>query len=173
MLDDTDLLMLEPELFRALILLWLMAAENEGTLPDLYKIAFRLRMPEKEISRVLQRLDHYIETESRVSLDTIREIEIEKERYIVHSEEGTFDKDFLEFYAKYPKKVGKAAALRAYLKARKQVSHETIMAGLARVLTSRQWADRKFIPFPATWLNRGGWEDEMEQTGDLWKEAIL
>ena len=70
----------------------------------------------------------------------------------------TFDKDFLEFYGLYPRKVGKKAAEKAYAKARKDVAAEVILIGLKRCIPS--WRDPQFTPHPATWLNRGGWDDQ-------------
>jgi hypothetical protein len=61
LLDDIEWHNLEPVAAKTLISLWLLASENGGTLPDLKTIAFRLRMPEKQIKSVLSQLPHWIE----------------------------------------------------------------------------------------------------------------
>ena len=67
---------------------------------------------------------------------------------------------FTRFWKQYPKRVGKGAALRAWAKN---------APPLAAVLSSLEWQCRQpdwlrdqgqYIPHPATWLNRRGWEDE-------------
>jgi uncharacterized protein YdaU (DUF1376 family) len=64
---------------------------------------------------------------------------------------------FDDFWAAYPRKVGKHAARRAWTSAMKRASVEEIAAGL----NAAQWpTDRNFIPHPATWLNAGRWLDE-------------
>ena len=72
------------------------------------------------------------------------------------------DAGFEEFWSRYPRKVGKQAAAKAYATARKRgVSHDHIMTGLRH-----QWQflaaekPRGFCPHPSTWLNQGRWEDE-------------
>lgn len=65
---------------------------------------------------------------------------------------------FEEFYAAYPRKVGKPAAKKAYRAALKaKAKHPEIMAGLDRYLATRP--DPKYIPYPATFLNQERWKD--------------
>ena len=66
---------------------------------------------------------------------------------------------FDEFWNIYPRKVGKAEAERAYLKALKVATPEQIIAG------AKKYADDKnripiYTAHPSTWLNQGRWEDE-------------
>lgn len=72
---------------------------------------------------------------------------------------ATFD----VFYAAYPRKVGKKAALTAWLKlAPDEALQATILGALAAQrphLDKRE--NKRFIPHPATWLNKGQWEDEI------------
>lgn len=69
---------------------------------------------------------------------------------------------FDEWYAAYPRKKAKQAAVRAWAKAVKLASPDEILAGLVRYnlhLDANPEA-RQFIPHPATWLNGGQWEDD-------------
>lgn len=68
------------------------------------------------------------------------------------------------FYGVWPRRVGRPAAMKAWAKA-VAAGHlpETIIAGALRY---REWAlktgqEPRFIPHPATWLNREGWNDEL------------
>jgi hypothetical protein len=63
--------------------------------------------------------------------------------------------DFDAFWSQYPNRVAKGAAKTAYSRALKKVSHDDIMAGLARYNPNPQ-----FICNPATWLNQERWSDE-------------
>ena len=60
------------------------------------------------------------------------------------------------------KKVGKKAAQKAYRKA--NVPAGTLLAALERQKRSDQWSrdGGRYIPNPATWLNQGRWEDEID-----------
>ena len=71
--------------------------------------------------------------------------------------------DFPRFWAIYPNKKGKGAALKAWQKlAPSESLTTTILAALARQQTWPEWTKDggQFIPHPATWLNRGSWDDE-------------
>lgn len=75
--------------------------------------------------------------------------------------QGTFER----FWQAYPKKVGKEAAYKAFMKIR-GVSVETMLKAIETQRRSDQWRNDngRFIPNPATWLNQGRWEDELVQT---------
>src|SRR5262245_57777096 len=99
------------------------------------------------------------QTEAQWTRNGRKEEERKKEINICAPREKVFDPLFLEFYTAYPKKKSRKDAAKAYAAARRDgVSHETIMAGLARAKPS--WRDPQFIPYPASWLRAGGYEDE-------------
>lgn len=70
--------------------------------------------------------------------------------------------DFDAFWSAYPKKKSKDTAAKAFAKAMGRIAdHDplaVILAGIERALPG--WDDPRFIPYPATWLNAAGWEDE-------------
>lgn len=69
---------------------------------------------------------------------------------------------FAEFWAAYPRKVGKDDARKAFVKRKPD---EDLVARMLKAIReqaqSDQWSkdDGKFIPHPSTWLNRGQWGD--------------
>ena len=70
---------------------------------------------------------------------------------------------FEDFWKAYPKKVGKAEAKKSWVKANGSRPHtETIISKIDELKKTPQWAkdNGQYIPNPATWLNRGGWDDE-------------
>lgn len=67
---------------------------------------------------------------------------------------------FRRFWSFYPRKVEKIDAERAFLKALSSVDAETIIAGAQRLADDPNLPPKQFIPYPARWLNAGGWESE-------------
>ena len=72
------------------------------------------------------------------------------------------DNKFDRFWSAYPKKVGKEAARRAFAKVKVDV--DVLVRAVEAQKRTAQWTKDKgrFIPNPATWLNQGRWEDEVE-----------
>lgn len=70
------------------------------------------------------------------------------------------DSYFEEFWYKYPKKVGKEAALKAWNKMNPDIIQ--VIDALNWQRETKQWLqeDGKYIPNPATYLNQGRWMDE-------------
>ena len=80
----------------------------------------------------------------------------------------SYPAEFIEFWSAYPKHVGKREALRAW----KQTKNERpptadVVAKLNRLAVSDQWTrdGGQYVPNPATWLRRGGWDDEVPKRG--------
>lgn len=73
------------------------------------------------------------------------------------------ENDFEEVWKAYPKKQGKEAAKKAYIKARKAgTSHLEIVAGLTKYklfIQQNKTAD-KYIKHGSTWFNQKCWEDD-------------
>ena len=74
--------------------------------------------------------------------------------------------DFLQFWDAYPKtrRVGKGAALKAWRRHRAaRPPTEKIISVINALKQTEQWMrdGGQFIPHPATWLNRSGWDDEV------------
>jgi hypothetical protein len=67
---------------------------------------------------------------------------------------------FEKFYRSYPRHVGKRAAERAFASATKRADPKAIIEGAARFAADPNLPETTFVPYPATWLNRDGWEDD-------------
>jgi hypothetical protein len=66
---------------------------------------------------------------------------------------------FTDFWSAYPRKVGKVDALKAYIKALKIATAEEILEGVKRYAQDPN-RELEFTAHPATWLNRGSWNDD-------------
>jgi uncharacterized phage protein (TIGR02220 family) len=60
LLDDAEWAELSPPNAKFLVMLWLLASEDKGTLPDYKNIAFRLRMSEKLVKSIVSELSHWV-----------------------------------------------------------------------------------------------------------------
>ena len=77
---------------------------------------------------------------------------------------NTREDDFERWWKEYPKKVGKQAAKTAFMKVHEPV--ETLIKAVQEQTYSKQWTIEggRYIPNPATWLNQGRWDDEVQKT---------
>ena len=61
LLDDIEWHELDPKSAKVLVMLWLIASEDDGKIPDAKRLAFRLRMTEKDTEASLIKLSHWLE----------------------------------------------------------------------------------------------------------------
>jgi hypothetical protein len=90
-LDDLEWHELDPLAAKVLVMLWLIASENDGRIPDNKTLAFRLRLTEIKTKEILIKLSHWLEQDDINSIsngyqvdstetETERETEVEKEK---------------------------------------------------------------------------------------------
>lgn len=162
LLDDMEWHQLEPRAAKTLVMLWLIASENDGELPEAKTLAFRLRTTERSILDVVHELSHWLDQDDIGLLSDgchvdAPETEVEKSR-----ERDRLRASFEEFWAAYPKKQGKGAAEKAFAKV--DVPIDVLLTAVAIHAKSASWLkeDGRYIPMPATWINQRRWEDSME-----------
>jgi len=85
-LDDLEWHELDPLAAKVLVMLWLIASENNGRIPDNKTLAFRLRLTEVKTKEIIIKLSHWLEqddmtmiSEQYQSDSTERETETETE----------------------------------------------------------------------------------------------
>lgn len=61
LLDDPDWHELSGDEAKALVMIWLVASENDGNLPDNRTLAFRLRIDERQVETLLKYLSHWLD----------------------------------------------------------------------------------------------------------------
>ena len=88
LLDDIEWHELDPVAAKVLTMLWLIASEDDGNIPELKILSFRLRMPLKTTKDCITKLNHWLEQDDinvisngyqNDSLETERETERETE----------------------------------------------------------------------------------------------
>lgn len=77
-LDDPDWHELDGDSAKYLVMIWLIASENEGALPNTKKLSFRLRISENAAKKVCDKLSHWLEQD---------DISVISERYQVDTPE--------------------------------------------------------------------------------------
>jgi hypothetical protein len=176
-LEDPDWHELDGDAAKALVALWLIASEDdeqEGKLPELRKLAFRLRISESKTIQTLTKLKHWlihddIDLISARYQDDAPETETETE---TETEGETYSRAsvtilFEEFWQAYPRKISKVAAAKAYAKAIGKASPEHLLNAVDGWKKSKVFStDEQYIPHPATWLNAERWNDQHELTLD-------
>lgn len=75
---------------------------------------------------------------------------------------GVVDEAFKTFWKKYPRKEGKGAAYKSFVRLKCYDMMEKIIPAIERHRKTEQWCKDggRFIPHPTTWLNQGRWDDE-------------
>lgn len=87
-----------------------------------------------------------------------------------HEAQKPLPPNFDVFWAACPRKIGKGSAERAW---RKIAPDEAMTMQIVKAMTEQRTCDQwtkeggRFIPHPATWLNRKGWLDEPEPDIDF------
>jgi len=84
--------------------------------------------------------------------------ELEPENIEPHK---AMSESFNQFWEAYPKKVQKGDARKAFAKAVNLLGDaQQIIEGAERMAADPNLPPKQFIPYPASWLNGEGWEDE-------------
>lgn len=78
-----------------------------------------------------------------------------KEKNIQETSGFSFD----QFWEQYPRKAGKASARKVFIKLSDE-DRSKAMDGVERLRNDPNLPPTQFVPYPATWLNREGWEDD-------------
>jgi len=100
--------------------------------------------------------DEVVRGDTVVTLNQINPKEKLKETY----PQIKFEEEFEKFWKLYPKKVEKIDAQKAFLKQIVFYGVDDIMAGVIRLAHDPNLPPKQFIPYPASWLNAGGWTNE-------------
>lgn len=73
-----------------------------------------------------------------------------------------YKEKFEEFYKEYPRKVNKKKTLEWFLKNKPNEELFNIIMNKLQE-QKKHWKEKKYIPYPTTWLNGEKWNDELEE----------
>ena len=162
LLDDIVWHQISGEDAKTLVMLWLIASENDGILPEFHELAFRLRTTQKSIKSTVSRLSHWLiqddinpisditvisERYQNDALETETETEREKETKNATPEGVSISvwKDFL--------KIRKAKKSPMTETALKGIEAEAIKAGITLSKALEHCCTRGWAGFKASWLD--------------------
>lgn len=107
-----------------------------------------------------------IMTSSRKPMQEEKRIEeIRREQIKKPTRTSALDDGFIEFYNSYPKKKNRIDAEKAWRKIKPPI--DDVLKALEWQKQSDQWTKKggEFIPYPASYINAGGWLDEPVNEG--------
>jgi len=97
---------------------------------------------------------------------------ITKEQQPIKNKQENTDTGFDKFWELYPKRIAKADALKAWNKAIKKKTADELIA-LTKAYSESKLPDMTYIPYPASWLNKGLYEAvEVQENKPLQKLKI-
>ena len=112
---------------------------------------------DKDVQGVGTQVSRGVDTDVHLTRTT----ELEPEELEPLNTQTSVNESFNEFWNVYPKHLQKGEARKAFFKAVQRVGDaDTILAGVRRMAADPNLPVKQFIPYPATWLNRDGWDDE-------------
>ena len=158
-LDDFEWSNLTDSNKATLIELWLLASENEGNLPSVDEISFRLRKDKSFINKQLEQLSSFVlQDVAEVLPNRLPRVRVRVEKEL--EKEKEVDNGFDLFWNTYPRKVGKGKAEEAWVKHKPNV--EDVLKTLTWQKESKQWFkdNGTYIPNPTTYINQKRWLDE-------------
>lgn len=112
-------------------------------------------------STILEVTDSRLEvTKSRLEVTPVGVINLNRNLIEKEHPQNEFEEAFLRFWSYYPRKVEKVDAKRAFVKATKTVTADILVEAAKRLASDPNLPPKQYVPYPASWLNAGGWESE-------------
>jgi hypothetical protein len=154
LLDDLNWHELDPKSAKALVMIWLIASEDLGTLPETKTLAFRLRMSEKETKEVITRLSSWLEQDDinaisdgyQVDMPEKRREETDKEKEI-EAPEGVSQQVWDSFVKQ--RKTKKAQVTQLVIDG---IKKEADKAGWTMDMALNEIIVRNWVSFKAEWV---------------------
>jgi hypothetical protein len=154
LLDDLNWHNLDPKLAKALVMIWLIASEDCGQLPEIKSLAFRLRMSEKDTKDIVTRLSAWLEQDDIDGISSVyqddmpekRREETDKEKEI-EAPEGVSQQVWNSFVKQ--RKTKKAQLTDLVING---IKKEADKAGWSMDLALNEIVVRNWVSFKAEWV---------------------
>ena len=154
LLDDLNWQNLDPKLAKALVMIWLIASEDCGQLPEIKSLAFRLRMSEKDTKDIVTRLSAWLEQDDIDGISSVyqddmpekRREETDKEKEI-EAPEGVSQQVWNSFVKQ--RKTKKAQLTDLVING---IKKEADKAGWSMDLALNEIVVRNWVSFKAEWV---------------------
>ena len=155
-LEDYEWHNLSSDSKATLIELLLLASENNGQLPEVHKIAFRLRKTEEFIQHEIDLLSHWLQLDNNLITTCQQDVALEKSR---EREEKTYVR-FDDFWnSLLPKRrVNRKGCLEKWKIHNLDTEADNIISWVQQMNMTKEWKDG-YNPSPEVIINQRRWED--------------
>ena len=155
-LEDYEWHNLSSDSKATLIELLLLASENNGQLPEVHKIAFRLRKTEEFIQHEIDLLSHWLQLDNNLITTCQQDVALEKSR---EREEKTYVR-FDDFWnSLLPKRrVNRKGCLDKWKIHNLDAEADKIISWVKSMNVTKEWKDG-YNPSPEVIINQRRWED--------------
>jgi len=170
-LEDYEWHNLNSDSKATLLELLLLASENNGELPEVHKIAFRLRKTDDFIKKQISLLSHWLQDDNNLITTCEQNVSLEESRE--REEKNTQSMEGWDyFYKTYPNKKGVTSAEKKWVTKKCAKHIDKIKKHLNYMMETEQWKVRKKIPYMSTYVNQERWNDPIEDDEDkFWETA--
>jgi len=156
LLDDLNWHNLDPKLAKALVMIWLIASEDCGQLPEIKSLAFRLRISEKDTKDIVTKLSAWLEQDDINGISSAyqddmpekrrEETDKEKEKEI-EAPEGVSQQVWTSFVKQ--RKTKKAQLTQLVIDG---IQKEADKAGWSMDMALNEIVVRNWVSFKAEWV---------------------
>lgn len=139
-----------------LIELLLLASENNGELPEVHKIAFRLRKSEDFINNQISMLSHWLQDDNNLITSCEQNVPLEKSREEKSRTYIRFDEFWNTLLPK--RRVNRKGCIEKWKNYNLDTEADNILTWLKQMNMTKEWKEG-FNPSPEVIINQRRWED--------------
>jgi len=139
-----------------LIELLLLASENNGELPEVHKIAFRLRKSEDFINNQISLLSHWLQDDNNLITSCEQNVPLEKSREEKSKTYVRFDEFWNTLLPK--RRVNRKGCIEKWKNHNLDTEADNILTWLKQMNMTKEWKEG-FNPSPEVIINQRRWED--------------
>jgi len=155
-LEDYEWHNLSSDSKATLIEILLLSSENNGQLPEVHKIAFRLRKTEDFIQKQINLLSHWLQDDNNLITTCEQDVTLEKSREEKSKTYVRFDDFWNTLLPK--RKVNRKGCLEKWKIHNLDTEADSIITWVKQMNTTKEWKEG-FNPSPEVMINQRRWED--------------
>jgi len=155
-LEDYEWHNLSSDSKATLLELLLLASENNGQLPEVHKIAFRLRKTEDFINEQIGLLSHWLQLDNNLITTCEQDVALEKSREEKSKTYVRFDEFWNSLLPK--RRVNRKGCIEKWKNHNLDTEADNILSWLKQMNITKEWKEG-FNPSPEVIINQRRWED--------------
>ena len=155
-LEDYEWHNLSSDSKATLIEILLLSSENNGQLPEVHKIAFRLRKTEDFINEQIGLLSHWLQLDNNLITTCEQDVALEKSREEKSKTYVRFDEFWNTLLPK--RRVNRKGCIEKWKNHNLDTEADNILSWLKQMNMTKEWREG-FNPSPEVIINQRRWED--------------